>query len=357
MAKRKPEAEAGNRPQKQAKGQGQKQNGKGGANASPAAAAAAKPAAAAPAAARMAFSTALAGPKPAAAGAAAGAGSAAAASGVFKNKEKVLILSTRGVTYRYRHLMEDVVSLLPHSKKESKLDTKSDRGVINEVADLKNCTSVLFFEVRKKQDLYLWLAKSPEGPSVKFHVANVHTMAEVKLSGNHLKGSRPVLSFDAAFDDQPHYQLVKEMLTQTFATPKKHHKAKPFFDHVLSFTIADNRVWVRNYQLVVPPDKKKTDPDNASLVEVGPRFCLNPIKIFAGSFGGATLYDNPDYVSPNAVRSAIKRKAAGKYGSKVAARDRRTEHVAAHPLPRNPLDSIFKGEEGEEEEGDDAGSE
>ena len=39
------------------------------------------------------------------------------------------------------------MSLLPHSKKESKLDTKSDRGVINEVADLKNCTSVLFFEV------------------------------------------------------------------------------------------------------------------------------------------------------------------------------------------------------------------
>ncbi len=46
-----------------------------------------------------------------------------------------------------RHLMEDVIALLPHSKKESKLDTKSDRGVINEVADLKNCTSVLFFEV------------------------------------------------------------------------------------------------------------------------------------------------------------------------------------------------------------------
>ena len=29
------------------------------------------------------------------------------------------------------------MELLPHSKKESKLDTKSDRGVINEVADLK----------------------------------------------------------------------------------------------------------------------------------------------------------------------------------------------------------------------------
>lgn len=36
-------------------------------------------------------------------------------------------------------------------------------------------------------------------------------------------------------------------------------------------------------------------------VQVGPRFCLNPIKIFAGSFGGPTLYENPFYVSPNQV--------------------------------------------------------
>ncbi|KXZ43088.1 hypothetical protein GPECTOR_102g41 [Gonium pectorale] len=302
---------------------------------------------------RGAFSTALAGPKPKETEpVAAGPGGNANGSGnTFKNKEKVLVLSTRGVTFRYRHLMEDVLSLLPHSKKESKLDTKSDRGVINEVADLKNCTTVLFFEVRKRQDLYLWLSKAPEGPSVKFHVANVHTMAEVKLSGNHLKGSRPVLSFDASFDAQPHMQLLKELLTQTFATPKRHHKAKPFFDHVISFTVADERIWVRNYQLVVPPDKKKADPENASLVEVGPRFCLNPIKVFSGSFGGPTLYDNPSYTSPNAVRAAIKRKAAGKYGSKVAAKDRREQHRANNPAPRDPLEGLFKGQDEDDEEG------
>lgn len=33
----------------------------------------------------------------------------------------------------------------------------------------------------------------------------------------------------------------------------------------------------------------------------GPRFVMNPIKIFAGSFGGATLWSNPEYVSPNLV--------------------------------------------------------
>ncbi len=38
---------------------------------------------------------------------------------------------------RYRHLLLDLAQLLPHSKKDAKLDTKSDRGVLNEVADMK----------------------------------------------------------------------------------------------------------------------------------------------------------------------------------------------------------------------------
>lgn len=37
---------------------------------------------------------------------------------------------------------------------------------------LQSCSSVVFFEVRKKQDLYIWMSKTPHGPSVKFHVTN-----------------------------------------------------------------------------------------------------------------------------------------------------------------------------------------
>lgn len=44
--------------------------------------------------------------------------------------------------------------------------------------------------------------------------------------------------------------------------------------------------------------------EDASLVEVGPRFVLNLIKIFQGSFGGPTLYENPDFQSPNMVKSS-----------------------------------------------------
>ncbi|KAK9820122.1 hypothetical protein WJX72_006346 [[Myrmecia] bisecta] len=259
-----------------------------------------------------------------------------------RNKEKVLVLCSRGITHRYRHLMLDLVQLLPHSKKDSKLDTKSDRGVINEVADMKGCSSVLFFEARKRKDLYVWMAKAPEGPSVKFHVANVHTMAELKLSGNHLKGARPVLSFDVGFDEQPHLQLLKEMFTQVFATPKRHHKSKPFFDHVISFHVADGRVWIRNYQVVVDAVKGKLALDSTSLVEVGPRCCLNPIKIFGASFGGPVLYDNPAYVSPNKVRALVKKQQSAKYGTKVAARQKRREHKAAHPLPHDELADVFR---------------
>jgi hypothetical protein len=48
---------------------------------------------------------------------------------------------------------------------------------------------------------------------------------------------------------------------------------------------------------------EKQAMEKTTLIEVGPRFCMNPIKIFSGSFGGQTLYENPFYVSPNTVSS------------------------------------------------------
>jgi len=69
-----------------------------------------------------------------------------------------------------------------------------------------------------------------------------------------------------------------------------------------------------------------------TLIEVGPRFCLNPIKIFSGSFTGQTLYENPFYVSPNQVRAAEKRKKAGKYAKKIKAKQRRKMHELSNQL-------------------------
>lgn len=136
-------------------------------------------------------------------------------------------------------------------------------------------------------------------------------MGELRLPGNSLKSSRPLLSFDPLFESTPHYALLKELFVQTFGVPNGHPKSQPFFDHVLTFTILDHRVWFRNYQIVA---------EDGSLAEIGPRFDLNLIKIFEGSFGGRVLYSNPNYVAPQKHRLAIKRAASEKYKDRQEAK-------------------------------------
>lgn len=59
----------------------------------------------------------------------------------------------------------------------------------------------------------MWAAKTPNGPSIKLHVQNVHTMDELKMTGNCLKGSRGIVSFDKAFDETEWGRLTKELFT------------------------------------------------------------------------------------------------------------------------------------------------
>lgn len=93
-------------------------------------------------------------------------------------------------------------------------------------------------------------------------------MAELKLTGNCLRSSRPILSFDPLFAEKPHYTLLKELFLQIFGVPKQHPKSQPFFDHVFTFTILDDRIWFRNFQIL---------SEDGALAEVGPRFVLNPV--------------------------------------------------------------------------------
>ncbi|KAG6422080.1 hypothetical protein SASPL_118643 [Salvia splendens] len=266
----------------------------------------------------------------------------------FRNKEKVLVTCSRRISFRYRHLMLNLVDLLPHCKKDNKVESKGSKGTdLNELVELRSCSSCLFFECRKGKDLYLWMAKCPNGPSVKFLVNAVHTMEELKLTGNHLKGSCPILTFSANFDKSPHWKLLKEMITQIFATPKDHRKSKPYHDHVYVFSIADDHIWFRNYQISTDhtgtaQKLDRGDLENMTLIEVGPRFCLNPIKLFSGSFGGPTLYENPFYVSPNTIRSMEKRQKAGKYAKKVKAKTRKKMHELENPLEVDEFADMWK---------------
>lgn len=128
-----------------------------------------------------------------------------------------------------------------------------------------------------------------------------------------------------------------------FSVPKTSRRTKPFIDHILTFSILDNKVWFRNYQVrsaslsPSPPLRRRlpfpsqstqqshvsasncfplssrrlilylalfrlqiiekdplvpAGPPQTSLVEIGPRFVMTPIRIFEGSFSGATVFEN-----------------------------------------------------------------
>jgi hypothetical protein len=96
-------------------------------------------------------------------------------------------------------------------------------------------------------------------------------MDELKMTGNCLKGSRGILSFDAAFEETEWGRLTKELFThvsvpsrrdswsfssldvgtqtQIFGVPPQARRAKPFIDHVLTFSLLDSKIWFRNFQV------------------------------------------------------------------------------------------------------------
>jgi len=161
----------------------------------------------------------------------------------YTNKRRCLVVCSRGVTARYRHLLEDLRTLMPHHKKESKLDATNLGAAVADICELRGCDSALLLECRKRgQDAYLWLGRPQMGPSVKFHLSNVHTMDELRLTGNCVKGSRPLLQFDESFGRLGHLKLIKELLWQVFNTPEGHPKSKPFVDRIMCFYYADKRV-------------------------------------------------------------------------------------------------------------------
>ena len=263
--------------------------------------------------------------------------------GLYTNKQRVLVFSSRGPTAQFRHLLDDVRNMLPHHKKEVKLDARENLQCINEICEIKSCNSSLFFEYRKHKDLFLWVSKTPQGPSAKFHVFNVHTIDEMKLTGNCLKGSRAVLSFDAAFDDTPHLKLLKEMFTQIFGTPMGHPKSKPFVDHVIAFHWYDGAIFFRHYQVLNQNEQQFTrddDIDKLILIEIGPRFSLVPIKAFEGSMGGETLWQNAAYIAPSKRRSRRYADFHSKREEKAARKGRHEKIITEGRDPDSYLRSV-----------------
>lgn len=162
------------------------------------------------------------------------------------------------------------------------------------------------------------------------------------MVGNCLKFSRALLSFDASFEGDADKRLYKSLLIDTFGVPKNHPKSKPFMDHVFSFSWADNRIWFRHYQIHRDTKLEKSLQD-AELVEIGPRFSLNPIKIFDGYLRGSVLYDNPFYVPPIQVRKNLLAQQAKQYLRKMEKKYKR-QKVEETIIPTEGLEQIFEDE-------------
>lgn len=226
--------------------------------------------------------------------------------------------------------------------------------MLNSMAELHSCNVIFFLEARKHgQDLYLWLARPPNGPTIKFSVNNLHTMEELRtgFSGNCLKGGRGIVVFDPSFDENvtmngvdkasgggtEYKALVREMLRGVFCVPRRGVRGmKPFVDRIIGIFGVDGKIWIRVYEIresdggekkveaeegeaQKKDKKKKGGKDNMpdiSLVEIGPRFVLTPIVILEGSFGGPVIYENREYVSPNQVRRETRLQKAGRYASR-----------------------------------------
>ena len=216
----------------------------------------------------------------------------------WKNRQRVLCITQRGIKETHQDFMDDLIMLIPHSKSEAKVERKHAKGEVDSLCYERSCNNFIYFEQRLHRhlaDLYMWLSKSPNGPAFKFHIQNVTPLNEYKLSGNNLKYSRALVSFDAHFNDdkKPELQLAKEMLSHVFNTPKNHPKSKPFVDHVISFHWVDGAIYFRHYQILNQNEEqftKEDDIDKLVLIEIGPRFSMTPIKAFAGSLGGETLW-------------------------------------------------------------------
>lgn len=89
---------------------------------------------------------------------------------------------------------------------------------------------------------------------------------------------------------------------------------------------------MRNYQIVEKGEGHANK--DVHLVEIGPRFVLIPIRIFNGSLGGPTLYQNPAFVSPNEERSLMNKKKGDRYVNRVEhTKEKKAYDAAIQPEP------------------------
>ena len=71
-----------------------------------------------------------------------------------------------------------------------------------------------------------------------------------------------------------YFYLTNVFFSQIFGTPKEHRHSKPYHDHVFVFSIVDDHIWFRNYQVCfiyfLLATEFNTNHDHALLLTITP---------------------------------------------------------------------------------------
>ena len=212
----------------------------------------------------------------------------------FINRQRVLVVNSRGSKRRHKFISRDLISIMAHAKGHSKIEIDKDiKEQIQKRCDKAKCENYMFFEV-KKNFQYLWVGKSPSGPCAYLHVVDYLPLDKSKYTGNFMIASRSLLSFGAEFDINPEYVVLKDLLVDSLNVPKNYPRTFPYLEKVISFELIDGIIYVRMFQIKENSSMK----EGVELIEAGPRMTLQLIKICSGVVGGDLLYENPDYKEP-----------------------------------------------------------
>lgn len=260
-------------------------------------------------------------------------------------RHKVMMITCKGTTGMFSKLKTDLERLIPHTKKESKFTTALPVSALMEVIRLRTCDHALYWEMRQRTELILWATSYPDGPTVKFQVANLSTSDRMRYQGNFHRFTRPILSFSHEFDQLEKYELriIKELMKRIFATPHLHHKSVPFVDHVIAFRVREDGISIDFRVYAIQQNTNiKQGADQYSLVETGPSFVLIPFQILSSVMCGDILWRNNNYVGPG-ERAKQQRAKDFKHQQKRI-REKEIYNQRDKSLPVDPIDLALSRE-------------
>ncbi|KAH0788678.1 Ribosome biogenesis protein BRX1 [Histomonas meleagridis] len=247
-----------------------------------------------------------------------------------------MVLGNKGLLHVHHQVLDDLFKLIPHAKKEGAVPP-DEIHFLDTIASDRHCDTVVLFETRhrKNPECYMWISSIPNGPSVSFYIKDAISVSQLRALGNCLKGSRPLIFFDPALDDNGIFSMSKILLRRMFSVPYQDPHSKPFVDQTLTFYKVDDTIMIRHYQI------QWNDDEPPMLMEIGPRVQLLPVLVLAGAFKGSKIWENPLFVSPYKKMKADRIKKAKRRMKERDIQAKREERRQNIPKQEDPMKGLF----------------